>query len=169
MKIKIAFTGPESSGKTTISKAIATETKGIWVEEYARHYLHFKKKYCQEDLDKITQGQLEKWLVEGQLIVADTEITVIKIWSEYRYRNCSNAILDAYRNQNFDHYFLCKPDIPWQEDPLRENPNNRDELFEIYLTELTSMARPFTILEGSINNRLKVCRIVLSSLGISLN
>jgi nicotinamide riboside kinase len=40
------------------------------------------------------------------------------------------------KKQKFNHYFLCKPDIPWEEDPLRENSENRDELFEIYLQEL---------------------------------
>jgi len=70
------------------------------------------------------------------LLIADTELTVIKIWSEYKYNSCSEFILNSYENQAFDHYFLCKPDIPWEPDPLRENENERDELFQLYLAEL---------------------------------
>lgn len=163
MSIKIAFTGPESSGKTTLAKRVAELFNGICIEEYAREYLINKLGYEQKDLDIIAKNQYENWNVEGDLIIADTELTVIKIWSEYRYNYCSEYILEKYNNQDFDHYFLCKPDIPWEEDPLRENPNNREELFELYLNELKLSNRRFTILEGSIENRLKICKQVISS------
>jgi nicotinamide riboside kinase len=90
-------------------------------------------------------------------------MTVIKIWSEYRYNSCSEFIEKAYEEQQFDHYFLCKPDIPWEFDPLRENPDNRDELFELYHNELLGMNRSFTILEGSIEERLKTCKETYSN------
>jgi nicotinamide riboside kinase len=169
MELKIAFTGPESSGKSTISKALAEFLNGIWVEEYAREYLQSVRSYQQIDLDEIARVQQERWLVELNPLVADTEMTVIKIWSEYRYKSCSSFIEKAYQNQKFDHYFLCKPDIPWEDDPLRENPNNRDELFELYEMELLKMNRPFTILAGNLETRLDVCKNILSAMHISLN
>jgi hypothetical protein len=168
-QIKIAFTGPESSGKTTISSAISELFHGVWVEEYARVYLQSKNCYVQEDLDEIAHIQKEKWIVNGNLLVADTEMTVLKIWSEYRYHDCSELILNAYHHQEFDHYFLCKPDIPWEYDPLRENPNNRDELFELYQQDLQKLNRPFTILHSNIQERLALCKKVLISLGIDSN
>ncbi len=164
MPIKIAFTGPESSGKTTLAKLISETFSGVLIEEYAREYLDQKSSYEQIDLDIIAKKQIENWKVENELIIADTELTVIKVWSEYRYKSCSNFILESYKNQSFDHYFLCKPDIPWEEDPLRENPNNRDELFELYLNELTTMKRHFTIVEGNQKNRLKICKKQISRL-----
>jgi nicotinamide riboside kinase len=164
MSLKIAFTGPESSGKTTISKLLALSVNGIWIEEYAREYLQSKNGYEIGDLDNIAKGQIKKWSFENKLLVADTEMTVIKVWSEYRYNSCSDFIQMAYQNQQFDHYFLCKPDIPWEFDPLRENPTNRDELFERYRTELQAMKRPFTILEGTIEERLTSCKNVLNKL-----
>ena len=169
MQLKIAFTGPESSGKTTISRAFAEMVNAIWVEEYAREYLQAKDTYLQSDLDEIARIQKEKWNVEETILVADTEMTVIKIWSEYRYNSCSEFIEKAYEEQQFDHYFLCKPDIPWEFDPLRENPDNRDELFELYHNELLGMNRSFTILEGSIEERLKTCKNVLIALFPNLN
>ena len=164
MPLKIAFTGPESSGKTTLAKLVAETYKGIWIEEYARKYLSNKSSYDQSDLDIIAQKQIENWKVEGDFIIADTELTVIKVWSEYRFKDCSEFILEAYKNQDFDHYFLCKPDIPWEEDPLRENPDNRDELFELYLNELKALNRSFTIAEGNLDNRLKICKQEVSRL-----
>jgi nicotinamide riboside kinase len=169
MQLKIAFTGPESSGKTTISKSFAELVTGKWVAEFAREYLQKKESYQQSDLDEIARLQREKWLVKGNILVADTEMTVIKIWSEYRYNSCSEFIEKAYQEQQFDHYFLCKPDIPWEYDSLRENPDNRDELFNLYHQELLKMNRAFTILQGSIEERLNCCKIVLKPLIPSLN
>lgn len=169
MNLKIAFTGPESSGKTTISKQLAELFKGDWIEEYAREYLQWRASYNQIDLDEIARVQNEKWLVKSDLIIADTEMTVIKIWSEYRYDSCSEFIKTAYQEQQFDHYFLCKPDIPWEYDPLRENKDNRDELFELYHQELIRMNRAFTILSGSIEERLRICKKVIKSLNHELN
>lgn len=162
MSLKIAFTGPESSGKTTLATLVAELFNGVYVEEYAREYLSQRLDYDESDLDEIAKKQQEKWNIEHAIIIADTELTVIKVWSDYRFGVCSDLILDAYKKQDFEHYFLCKPDIPWEADPLRENPENRDELFKLYLNELKLSNRRFTILEGSIENRLKICKQVIS-------
>jgi NadR type nicotinamide-nucleotide adenylyltransferase len=157
--IRIAFTGPESSGKTTISKLVASYFNAKWVEEYAREYLLQKNgNYNLEDLDKIASGQIDKWKVENfELVICDTEMTVLKIWSEVKYEKVSKEILKYYTEQHFDHYFLCKPDIPWEEDALRENPYDRHELFERYKNYLKGCKRDFSILEGSIENRVHDC------------
>ena len=41
--LKIAFTGPESSGKSTLSSWLSAEIKLPLIEEYAREYLTEKK------------------------------------------------------------------------------------------------------------------------------
>ena len=56
----IVITGPESSGKTTLTKALAKAFKTGYTEEYSREYLNCNSKYKQEDLLKIAQGQLQK-------------------------------------------------------------------------------------------------------------
>jgi nicotinamide riboside kinase len=88
----------------------------------------------------------------------------MKIWSEYRYQNVSSIIRNAYETQLFDHYFLCAPDIPWEPDPLRENPLNREELFLLYEAELINNKRPYTILKGAIEDRQKEVNFILQHL-----
>ena len=163
--MRFAITGPESSGKTTLAKELALRNDGVWIPEFAREYLeNLPYDYQLEDLDKIALGQLTLWEKSNDKILTffDTEMLVMKIWSEFKYNSCSAFILTALKNQTFDHYFLCRPDIEWEEDPLREHPEKREELFELYLNELIERKLPFTLVEGDLENRIRVCQLVIS-------
>lgn len=162
--MRIAFTGPESCGKSTLAKWVSEQYNLPLSEEFAREFLAQKESYIQDDLDIITSGQLLDWKKKGTKFVADTEMTVLKIWSEYRFKSTSPLILEAQQNQSFEHYFLCAPDIPWEADPLRENPLNREELFFLYEQELIHHQCPFTILKGSLEARQKEVNFILHDL-----
>ena len=136
---KIIVTGPESSGKTTLCNDIAYHFNLSQSKEYAREYLQKKlKDYIQEDLLKIDKRQFN---LEKLNIILDTDLITIKIWSEYKFGSCNTWILDKIEEQKNENrfYLLCKPDIPWEADPLRENPNDRLNLFEIYKMELENL------------------------------
>ncbi len=156
--LKVVVTGPESSGKTTLCKKLSKYFKTPYVEEYARFYLtKLVKKYNQNDLLKIAKGQLknEKEIINnGRISIYDTDLITIKIWSNYKYGNCDKWILDRIKKQQLENrlYLLCKPDIAWEPDPLRENRSNRDILFRAYIDELTKDELRYMIIEGE--NRL---------------
>jgi NadR type nicotinamide-nucleotide adenylyltransferase len=163
---RYAITGPESSGKTTLAHALANEYDTNWVAEYAREYLmRSGGTYEQQDLDLIASGQVSMWEISPSNSMAffDTEMTVMKVWSEYKYGTVSDHILHLLSNQQFDHYFLCRPDIMWEEDPLREHPEERDALFEIYVKELTDLKVPYTIVGGSLPERVAQCLVVINA------
>lgn len=166
--MKIAITGPESSGKTTLTEKLAVKYNASSVPEFARNYLLDRNGiYNQHDLDTIAIGQVNSLeAIQTNFLICDTEMTVIKIWSEFKYKSCSEIILNLYKQQKFDHYFLCYPDIPWEEDPLRENPNDREMLFEIYLNELKKNNLPFNVISGNLENRLKTCEEVIERLSL---
>lgn len=159
---KIILTGPESSGKTTLCNYIANHFKLSQSKEYARKYLKKKgKEYIQEDLLKIAKGQLNSEKVNT---VLDTDLITIKIWSEYKFGNCDNWILEKIEEQKNEirFYLLCKPDIPWEPDLLRENPNDRMKLFEVYKMELENLGHTYYIVEGKdrLENVIKkICQL----------
>lgn len=164
--IRIAVTGPESSGKSTISELLAKEFNGELIPEFARAYLMERNGvYSFEDLDIIAEEQQKIWQQNKskEILVCDTEMLVMKVWSQFKYNKVSDAILKLYSEQQFDHYFLCKPDIPWEDDPLREHPEERDKLFEIYLKELQIKGLSFTVLEGEIEARLMKAKKIISN------
>lgn len=150
---KIVFTGPECSGKTTLCKSVADYLQINWVAEYARSYLNdLNRPYEEEDLLKIAKGQVqqEKIVAENEttFLLCDTSLLVLKIWSDYKYNRCHPFILESLQKDTTDLYFLCSPDIPWEEDPLREHPQQRQQLFSIYESALIAMKKPYIILEG---------------------
>jgi len=94
-------------------------------------------------------------------IICDTDLLVIMIWSEVRYGHCDPWIYSTFENSikknNFSrHYYLCDSNIPWQADPLRENPHNRDELFDLYLQKLKEYELDYRIVKGEPRQRLQL-------------
>jgi len=164
MSVKIAFTGPESTGKSTISKALAKFFKGNLVEEYAREYLNnLGRDYNLEDLSLIAKKQLH--LInnnKSSISFFDTEMLVLKIWSEFKYKECSEQISLGWKNQSITHYFLCDIDCPWEHDELREHPEDRKELFERYKKNLQQENKSFTILSGDIKEREDKAKIIIA-------
>ncbi len=157
---KIIITGPESSGKTTLAMGLSNSLNVSWVPEYARQYLtESNGKYHYDDLRKIAQGQLEMEIrfktFESDYLILDTSMLVLKIWSEEKYRKADPYILNRLELERKSIYLLCKPDIPWQADPLRESEKDREALFNKYLEYLKSNNCFYTIVDGSQKNRLK--------------
>lgn len=157
--IRIALIGPESTGKTDLAKALAIKYNGIYVPEFSRDYLNkLNRDYQQEDLLEIAKGQIEALANNdsAEVLIADTDLHVIKVWSEYKYGNCDPWILQELNNQDFDLYILTYFDIPYEEDPLRENPEERPYFFEIYLKLLTKSKLPFIVVKGKREVRLQL-------------
>lgn len=155
--IRIALTGPESSGKTTLCRAIAEHFDVEFIPEYAREYLeNTNGKYQQSDLDEMAIGQLKNVKDSANLItISDSDFSVMEIWSEYKYGTVSELIQDLVTKDLFDLHILCKPDIPWEEDSLRENPDNRDLLFNLYQSSLIKHNKHFITVSGSHKDRLE--------------
>ena len=95
---KIAFTGPECSGKSTMAKWLAKELSYEIVDEYAREYLKDKSAYSIDDLDMIAAEQFERNSVDGSLVI-DTEMLVMKIWSKEKYQGVSKKIIQLLKRQ----------------------------------------------------------------------
>ncbi|MBR2052501.1 MAG: ATP-binding protein [Bacteroidales bacterium] len=164
---KIAITGPESTGKSTLSEKLAHHYNTNFVPEYSRSYLeNFVGQYTENDVVEIAKGQhnliLEEEKKSSKILIADTEIVVCKIWVEYVFKHSNKVIDEILKQQDFDLYLLCDIDLPWVYDPLRENPDidERKELFEIYKNTLEQMKVPFEIVSGDnderVNNAIKV-------------
>ena len=156
---KIIITGPESSGKTTLCEQLSNHFNIPFTKEFARSYIdNLDRIYMIGDLLSIGKEQLKSEL-NSQLL--DTDLITIKIWSEYKYGRCDKWILDQIEKQKTEKrfYLLCKPDIAWQADKQRENPNDREELFEIYKQLLNDLGHKYFIVKGEDRTENSISKI----------
>ncbi len=157
---RIAIIGPESTGKTTLARELANHYTTQWVPEYSREYLNgIEGEYSYQDVLNIAMGQLESEnrmakQASGFLFI-DTELIINKVWCEYKWKTCHRWILDRLMDHHYDLYLLTDYDLPWEFDPLRENPDTRDVLFDIYRNELENYGFNYKIVKGQGPERLK--------------
>lgn len=158
---KIVIIGPESTGKSTLTRALAEVYNEPWVEEYARAYLEdLGRAYTYGDLFKIAQGQIaleeEKAKAANRLLFCDTDLHVVQVWSDHKFGKTHPWTLQQIRERTYDLYLLTSIDIPWQEDPLREHPDPamRQYFFALYHQLLSASDTPFYLISGNAQQRL---------------
>lgn len=162
--IKVVLFGPESTGKTTLSKQLADHYNTPWVPEYAREYLQEKwnneQKTCEpKDLLPIAKGQmrLENELSKRatDLLICDTDLLETKVYSEAYYLGYCDPVLERNAlNNTYDLYLLTFIDTPWVDDDLRDKPDERERMFLYFKETLEKYQRNFVILRGSKEVRL---------------
>ena len=157
--MRIAFTGPESSGKTTFSKWLSTElSDSDYIPEFAREYLEERKivRACENDFIQIVKNQcsLFKKSTSSNHQIFDTDLFVLRIWNDevFKLNLPELEILPSYK---MDIHFLCAPDVEWEEDALRSAANQvyRNSLFLKYKTELIENQTRHVILNGSVERK----------------
>src|SRR5688500_11602387 len=142
---RIVIIGPESTGKSSLCEQLAQYYNTEWVPEYARSYLLKNgMKYTEADLLKIAKGQLDledqfadsiqKRIPVPPVLFIDTNMYVMKVWSEFVFRKSDPWILQQLSHRKYDLYLLCSIDLPWIKDELREYPDveTRKRLYDIY-------------------------------------
>ena len=164
--VKVVLFGPESTGKTTLSKQLARHYNTVWTPEYAREYLQKKwnneRKTCKkEDLIPIAIGQmkLENKLATkaDKILICDTDLLETKVYSEEFYGGFVDEKLNLAADENqYDLYLLTYIDTPWEEDDLRDRPGLRLEMFNAFEKALKKHNRPYILLRGDRDTRLKL-------------
>ncbi len=163
----IVITGVESSGKSTLSKALAQHFNEPLVPEMARAYLAAKESYGFEDIEAIARlqwAEIEKKSTEAKkYLFIDTAFLVLKIWSEEKYGRCCRFILDKLATFTPDLYLLAAMDIPYEQDVLRETPDvkDRERLYALYLAHV--VGERFVVVEGEAMERLQQAVSIVAS------
>lgn len=157
--IRISVTGPESTGKSWLAQRLAEHYHTKWVPEYAREFLeNIGRPYTYDDILLIAgkQFDLENLAAQGtNILFCDTDFCVTNIWCTVKYRKCHDWIRQKTAENLYDLHLLCDIDLPWQYDPLREHPEMRLELFEMYRKLLAGNNCNYRIVSGHDDERLK--------------
>jgi nicotinamide riboside kinase len=175
--IKIAIFGPESTGKTTLATQLAEYYKTVWVPEFARDYLQEKldsgRGICDiDDMLPIAYGQTklenESALIANKYLFCDTNLLVTKVFSELYYNFCDSLLDKAARTHQYDLFFLTDIDVPWEDDGLRDSPEGRESVFEVFKQSLIDNKKPFITISGDKETRLKKAVAIVEDLTLAL-
>lgn len=152
---KVGIIGPESTGKSTLTRYLSSRYNGVFVPEYSREYMERRALACaytREDVEHIACQQIEELQkicadnISNGVAFFDTELIITKVWMLHKYGECPDFIEEALRKYPMDVYLLCYPDLPWQPDPVRENPTIRAYLFDWYEREIQALGIPYYII-----------------------
>lgn len=170
---KVAFVGAESTGKTTISKALAEHFNTLYCPEFMRDFLQQKwdktKEICTfEDLKTISEGQIssenhfsemvfQQKNIKNKILFCDTNIFELMVYSYIYFDKCDENIELMAKKHTYDLVFLTNIDVPWEKDDLRDRPNDREEILNKFKYFLTKNSVDFIFLEGNKTQRLEFC------------
>ncbi len=159
--IRIVVTGPECTGKSTLSASLARYYNTVFIPEYAREYVEkLTRPYTYEDVMHIAEIQIkqekEYEKKANRLLFYDTYLIITKVWFDVVFKKRPLWIDEKLKENHINLFLLCNTDIPWIPDSVRENGGEmREKLFEIYRNELEYYGCNYVIVSGKGNERLE--------------
>jgi len=163
--VRVVLFGPESTGKTTLSRQLARHYNTVWAPEFARDYLQKKwnneRKTCElKDILPIAIGQMELENSSAEkadkVLICDTDLLETKVYSEEYYGGFVDLKLnEAAQENNYDLYLLTYIDTPWEEDDLRDKPEERFEMFTAFENALKKYDKNYILLKGVKETRIQ--------------
>ena len=162
---RICVLGAESTGTTTLARALAAHYHTVWVPEYGRFYSEGKLSAGEEATWRSeeflgiahAQAALEDALAEASngLVICDTDPFATSVWHE-RYLGSSLASLDVYANdRSYDLYIVTGDEIPFVQDGTRDGEHIRHDMHTRFIEKLTQFHKRFILVSGAHEVRLQ--------------
>ncbi len=124
---RFLVTGAESTGTTTLTRALAQHYDTVWVPEYGRFYTEgsglLNHQWTTDEFLHIVEGQhlAEDFLARkaGPVMFCDTDALSTKVWHE-RYTWKNDPIFDQHFRK-YEHVFITDyMEVPLEDDGLRD-------------------------------------------------
>jgi NadR type nicotinamide-nucleotide adenylyltransferase len=161
---RIVALGAESTGTTSLATALAAHYATAWVPEFGREYSErltdfFTHEWRSEEFVTIAreQNRLEDAAasIAAPVLVCDTDSFATGIWHE-RYVGCRSAEVGALASgRAYAHTFVTDVDVPFVQDGFRDGEAIRTWMHELFIERLREAQRPFTVLTGSLEQRVR--------------
>jgi NadR type nicotinamide-nucleotide adenylyltransferase len=152
---RVAVIGPESCGKTTLARRLATAYRTVHVAEYARTYLENTDPEKYPDLADIAligagHAAAEDGLARqaNRLLVLDTDHVCTAVWSRVALGSVPDGVVREIAARRYDLRLLLRDDVPFVADVLRYGGGTRQLRFEHFVAELERHGLPYQVVEG---------------------
>jgi NadR type nicotinamide-nucleotide adenylyltransferase len=169
---RLVITGSESTGKTSLAQELAAALRTLWVPEYARTYAEaVARELTALDVEPIARGQVaaeDAGMAEWQArhvgvrqpppLILDTDLLSTTVYAEYYYGACPAWIAEAARARLGALYLRCLPDLPWEDDGVRDLPHARQRLDDAFSTRLHEYGANVVPIAGTGGKRLALAQ-----------
>lgn len=159
---RVCLLGGESTGKSTLAEALARKLDTVHVAEYGRDCWHERGgQLTFDDMRHIAETQIaleqEAAQQAQRFLVCDTSPLTTLLYSRHLFGRV-DPVLEHLAKRPYSHTFLCAPDFPFVQDGTRATTKFREQQHAWYLEELASRHIPFTLLGGSVPERIAEAR-----------
>lgn len=156
---KVCIFGPESTGKSTLTRQLAVRYGTMGVPEYARDVIEKQGEIGAADMVRIARGQQEAIATAlpdaNRVLFSDTDALSTTVWARWLYGVRDAAVEELARAQACDFYLLLAPDLPWVPDMVRYFEGRGEEFFADCEATLKEYGRPYAIVGGQGEMRLR--------------
>lgn len=163
---RVCLVGAESTGKTTLTQALAAHYDTTWVPEYGRTYSENVVKdvwnytWASQDFTKIAKEQAriedEAATTANKILVCDTDVFATSIWHK-RYMGVRSPQVEkiASKRPRVSLYVLTDPETPFQQDGYRDGQDIRDWMHREFVDSLTMWGKDYIVVRGTPADRLE--------------
>ncbi len=160
---KICLYGPESVGKTTLARQLATEYQTIFVPEVARTVITGNN-FSEEDFIRIGYAQTEAvqqaTRQANRVLFCDTDVITTQIYASIYLPKIPPVLYELEHQVSYDTYVLLDIDVLWVADSLRDQGHRRPEMLARFRHELDRRSLPYHFVSGPYSDRLNTIRQV---------
>jgi HTH-type transcriptional regulator, transcriptional repressor of NAD biosynthesis genes len=163
--MKFVMVGPESAGKTTLTKSLSEHYNTKAVPEYARMYLEAMcaplgkqaqdLDLTEDDFFRIARGQVALEEAQSDLtnkfLFCDTDPLLTCVWFSWILKKePPQELIDYAVNRECDVYFVLKPDLVWEKDTTRydEMKDKGMDFFNDTILLLKKYKKKYVVIEG---------------------
>jgi HTH-type transcriptional repressor of NAD biosynthesis genes len=163
----ILFLGAESTGKSTIMRALSQIYQCPGIHEFGRELAEERSgKLTLEDHTEIGRIQIEREdaaLESHQgMIFCDTSPLSTLFYSRAFFGDASEELV-RMANRSYDLVFLCEPDFPMERDAIRADEEFRLKQHQWYVDELSNRSIHFESLQGSLEQRIEKAKATIEN------
>ncbi|MNB90268.1 Trifunctional NAD biosynthesis/regulator protein NadR [compost metagenome] len=168
---KVVFVGAMSTGKSTITEALAQRYRTVFASEYGRDYWtdhQVDRRIGLAAFDEIAAGHIEReeqaLLQANRYLFVDTNaITTYMYALDYHGQAPELLTRLALENaQRYDLFFLCDDDIPYDDTWDRSGDQKRHVFHKQIIADLKERRIPYITLRGSLEERMRKVDEVLA-------
>ncbi|MGI8607998.1 MAG: AAA family ATPase [Candidatus Dormibacteria bacterium] len=160
---RVCIVGAESTGTTTLARALAAHFRTTWVPEYGREYTEQVKgidaKWESEEFEMVAREQCRREDASARdanrILLCDTDALATAIWHERYLGYPSRAVQAIADSRRYDLYLLTDVDIPFVQDGYRDGEHLREWMHGRFIAELSRIGRKFQVIRGSLQQRLE--------------